>query len=273
MLIAWLFAGSVGLLMAFVAFATYRSGQLLRAGWLPPTNLMLSLPDNLARLLLILVCVGIGAMWGPGPEALGWRTTYLGQNLAWGLIAGLLLTLLIGGGGQMIERRWGGELTDNKLVRSILPANAREWAGVIVALMPAAALEELLFRSLPLGGLNWLAPSWWLMWPLALIFGLLHWPQGAWGVFGTALAALALSWLFLASGSLWAALIAHYVMNLTQLILAQRRGLRPLPKHRGILSAAYFMGSRYVLQHLFTIVMYPMSDNARRVSPAREEVR
>jgi membrane protease YdiL (CAAX protease family) len=66
------------------------------------------------------------------------------------------------------------------------------------------------------------------MWPLALIFGLLHWPQGAWGVFGVTLVALALSGLFLASNSLWVVLAAHYVLNLGQLILARRLGLRPL---------------------------------------------
>ena len=231
---AWLFAASLGLLIAFVAFATYRSGQLLAAGWLPAENLMLSLPDNLARLVLVALCVALGAFAGPGPQALGWPTTYLGQDLAWGLLAGLGLTVLIAGAGRVIERRWSRGPTDDthRVVRSILPANAREWAGVIVALLPAAALEELLFRSLPLGGLGWLIAPWWLMWPLALIFGLLHWPQGAWGVFGTALVAIALSGLFLASGSLWVVLAAHYVLNLGQLILARRRGLRPL---RGVL--------------------------------------
>ena len=232
MLTAWFFVASVGLLMAFVACATYRSGQLLRAGWLPAENLLLSLPDNLARLLLVALCVTLGAFTGPGPQALGWATTYLGQDLAWGLLAGLGLTALIAGTGQLIERRWGRVLTDDKLARSILPANAREWAGVIVALLPAAAVEELLFRSLPLGGLGWLIAPWWLMWPLALLFGLLHWPQGMWGVFGTTLVALALSGLFLARGSLWSVLAAHYVVNLGQLILARRLGLRPL---RGVL--------------------------------------
>jgi len=228
MLTAWVFAASMGLLIAFVAFTTYRSGQLLRTGWLPTENLLLNPLDNLLRLLFIVICLALGAFVGPGPAALGWRVSYLGQDLAWGSAAGLLLTALIFGTGWLIERRWGVALTDDKLLRSILPVNAREWGGVIVALLPAAMLEELLFRSLPLGGLSWLIAPWWLMWPLALIFGLLHWPQGAWGVFGTALAAIALSGLFLASGSLWTALAAHYVLNLGQLILARRVGLRPL---------------------------------------------
>jgi membrane protease YdiL (CAAX protease family) len=227
----WLFVGSVGLLMGIVAFATYHSGRLLRDGWLPPTNLLLSPPDNLMRLVVLGVCAGVGYAWGPGPKVLGWGTTYLAQDLAWGLSAGLFLALLVAGGGRLIARGWQGEGYDDTVVRSILPANGREWVGVSLALLPAAALEELLFRSLPLGGLAWLASPWWLMWPLALAFGLLHWPQGAWGVFGTALAAIALSWLFLATGSIWAAISAHYVMNLAQLIVAKRKGLTPARGH------------------------------------------
>ena len=97
-----------------------------------------------------------------------------------------------------------------------------------LALLPAAMLEELLFRSLPLGGLTWLVAPHWLLWPLAVFFGLLHWPQGGWGVAGTMLAAILLSLLFLATGSIWPPLAAHYVMNLLQVAVAVRAGVRPL---------------------------------------------
>ena len=54
-----------------------------------------------------------------------------------------------------------------------------------------------------------------LLWPLALLFGALHRPQGGWGVVGTTLAAFALALLFLLTGGIWAPLAAHYVMNVT----------------------------------------------------------
>jgi membrane protease YdiL (CAAX protease family) len=135
---------------------------------------------------------------------------------------------LLTGAGWAIERRWGAEVASTRLLCCILPASRREWVGVMLALLPAAALEELLFRSLPLGGLTWLVAPAWLMWPLAVFFGLLHWPQGAWGVLGTTLAAIILSVLFLATGSIWAVLAAHYLFNVTQIIAAQWMGLRPL---------------------------------------------
>jgi membrane protease YdiL (CAAX protease family) len=114
------------------------------------------------------------------------------------------------------------------MLRCILPASPREWVLVLLALWPAAALEELLFRSLPLGGLGWIVSPWWLVWPLALFFGFLHWPQGSWGVAGATLVAILLSWLFLATGSLWPPLIAHYTFNLSQLVVARWSGLKPL---------------------------------------------
>jgi membrane protease YdiL (CAAX protease family) len=42
------------------------------------------------------------------------------------------------------------------------------------------------------------------------------------------LAAIVLSLLFLATGSIWAVLAAHYVFNVMQIVAAQWMGLRPL---------------------------------------------
>ncbi len=222
-----IFAASLAVLMAMLWFTAQRSGLLLRT-WLPPTNLMLRLPDNLARLLVLVCCLAIGVTVGPGPAALGWGTTYLGQDLALGGLAGLVLAAGLNLGGQAAVKRWGPGVYSTRLLQCMLPVNTREWVGLLLALLPAAAVEELLFRSLPLGGLGWLVPPWWLMWPLAVLFGSLHWPQGGWGVVGTAIAAIALSLLFLATGSIWTAVAAHYVMNVVQIAAAKRMGLAPL---------------------------------------------
>lgn len=142
--------------MALVAVVTYRSGLLLRR-WTPSFNLLLSPADNAVRLALVGLCVLWGWRLGPGPAALGWETADLGSRLAWGLLAGLILTALLTWAGRIVERRWGPEVYSTRLMQCILPINDRERIGVALALLPAAALEELLFRSLPLGGLMWLA--------------------------------------------------------------------------------------------------------------------
>jgi len=226
-----LFATGLLLLMALVAAGTVCTGQLLRT-WTPSFNVMLSLPENALRLVLIGACVGLGYALGPGTAPLGWQTSHAGLDVELGTIVGVLMAGGFAFAGRAVEHWWGPEAFEDKLLRCILPAVPREWPGVLLALLPAAALEELLFRSLPLGGVAALPAGrmlpFFLMWPLALFFGLLHWPQGGWGVAGTTLAGLVLSLLFLATGSIWSALAAHYVLNVLQVVLAQLTGTRPL---------------------------------------------
>ena len=214
-------------LTAAMGWLTVQSGRLLQR-FTPKTNLLLFLSDNLARLLLILVCVVIGIAIGPGIETLGWRTDRLLVDFGLGAVVGLLLAPAIVWAGNYVVTRWGDGVYDNRLLRAIVPVDRREWLAVVLALLPAALVEELLFRSMPLAGLAWLVSPWVLMWPLALVFGLLHWSQGEWGVVGTTLLGLVLSVLFLWSGSIWVSLATHWMLNVVEITIAQRRGLRPL---------------------------------------------
>jgi len=217
----------VMLLLAVLAWTTEQSSRLLRR-ITPAYNVLLSLPDNAARLFLILVCVVAGLWLGPGVDALGWQTDRLWQDVALGGAAGLLAAPLTVLGGNLAAKRWGPGVYDNRLLRAIVPVNEREWWGVVLALLPAALLEEMLFRSMPLAGLSYWISPWVVMWPLALFFGLLHRSQGEWGVVGTALLGVLLSALFLLTGSIWATLAAHWVLNVLEVSLARRQGLRPL---------------------------------------------
>ena len=214
-------------LTAAMGWLTVQSGRLLRR-FTPQTNLLLLVPDNLARLFLIMVCVVIGIAIGPGIETLGWGTDRLLVDLGLGTGVGLLLVPAIVWAGNYVVTRWGDGVYDNRLLRAIVPVDRREWIGVVLALLPAAFVEELLFRSMPLAGLTWLISPWVMMWPLALVFGLLHWPQGEWGVVGTTLLGLVLSVLFLLSGSVWVPLATHWILNVVEITMAHRQGLRPL---------------------------------------------
>lgn len=216
--------------MALIAISTVHTSQVLRS-WTPSFNLLLSLPENALRLALVAACIAWGAWVGPGASPLGWRTTYWLQDTVLGAGAGVTLAGVLALVGKGVERRWGEAVFDAKILRCILPASRGEWPGVLLALLPAAALEELIFRSLPLGGAaatGGRALPYFLLWPLALLFGALHWPQGGWGVAGTTLAGIALSLLFLLTGGIWAPLAAHYVMNVTQVCTARWMGVQPL---------------------------------------------
>ena len=222
-----IFTALVVCLTAGIGWLTLQSGRLLRR-LTPNSNLLLLLPDNLARLILILLCIIIGISLGPGVEALGWKMDRLPIDLALGAVVGLLIAPIIFWVGNFVVARWGEGVYDNRLLRAIVPADRREWFWVTLALLPAAFAEELLFRSMPLAGLAWLISPWILLWPLALVFGLLHWTQGEWGVVGTSMLGLVLSLLFLWSGSIWVPLAAHWVLNVLEIPLARRQGLRPL---------------------------------------------
>lgn len=228
----WFFLTGTLALMLLLGAGTVYSGLALRS-WTPDRNLLLTWPDNLVRLVLVALCLVLGAAVGPGAAALGWSTESLGADLIVGGAVGLLMATGLNAAGAAAQKAWGPAIYDSKLLRCMLPAERWEWPGVLAALLPAAALEELLFRSLPLAGLTWLAPAWLLVTVVSLLFAALHWPQGAWGVVGTAMAGIVLSLLFLLTGSIWASIVAHYVMNVVQLLWSRQTGLVPLRAEPG----------------------------------------
>ena len=92
---------------------------------------------------------------------------------------------------------------------------------MVLALLPIALMEELLFRSLLLGAFAPHVNILYFVIGVSVIFGLLHMPQGEWGVTGVILVSLVLSVLFLWRESLLVVVIAHWLMNVMQLVLTR----------------------------------------------------
>jgi membrane protease YdiL (CAAX protease family) len=213
--------GTVALLTV-VAVVTFLSARLLRRYTLP-FNPLLAPAENLLRALLILTCLGLGLLSGLPPERLGWTSPDPGGDLLLAVAAGLTLPLALNGLSALVIRIFGPRVYSESLVRAILPRDRRQWALVLLALIPAVLLEELLFRSLLLGGFGVYVSPLLLACVGSLLFGALHAPQGPWGVAGTALAGFSLSLLFLWRGGLLAPLVAHYLFNAIQITAATRR--------------------------------------------------
>jgi len=211
--------GSLGLTVG-LAWATYQSGRLLRV--LPVSeNLLLAPVENIVKGIVVLLCIGLGVLSGAPFSQLGWTFENGWRDLGLGLIVGLGTQLAANGITTVAIKIWGKQIYSPVVMKNIMPRTRPEWLLVPVALGLAVLLEELLFRSLLLGGLSVTAPVALLVLGFSAIFGLMHSPQGALGVVITGVLGMWLSLLFVWYGGLILPLTAHYVINFLQLLKAQ----------------------------------------------------
>lgn len=182
-------------------------------------NPLLSPLDILLRLVLIAACYGMALSSTLPARTFGLVLGDVPVEAAIGIGAGLLLAGFLIATGALATRIWGPGVADDRVVRAILPRNGWEWFLVPLVMAPAVLLEELLFRGLIVGGLGTWVDPWVLAIGFSVVFGLMHAPQGRVGVVLAFLASLVLSALFLWRGSLVAPVLAHYVANVTQLLV------------------------------------------------------
>lgn len=209
-------------LTGFVAWATYRSARLLKQVQTLDFNLLLLPAENLLRLGLVGACFLLGWASGLPRQQFGWVSYAPLLDVVIGLGAGVATQLPLNGLTNWALTRFGAHIYSPLVMRSILPRNNEEWAPVLLALFPAVLVEELLFRSLMLGGLGLFIPVPALVIGTAVLFGWMHSPQGRLGMIATAAISLLLAGLFLWRGSLLPPLAAHYLVNVLQLLVAHR---------------------------------------------------
>jgi membrane protease YdiL (CAAX protease family) len=172
---------------------------------------------------LLVVCVALGLLSGLSPAQLGWQLAPLAPQVLLGVAAGTGLALLFHGATRWLIAATGYRYYSASVLEYVVPRMPREFAAVAGVMVLIVLLEELLFRSLLVGGLLPLVP-----WPLLLAatgiaFGVMHSPQGLWGMAGAGLAGAGLGALFLWSGSLVLPTVTHYIANLLQIWLVMRR--------------------------------------------------
>ncbi len=206
-------------LTGFIGYGTFATARLLRT-WRPERNLLLLPQENALRVLLVFVCIGLGLLSGVKPSALGWQWANWQTDALLGLAIGLVLAFGFYTATQLLLKLGGGRFYSPSVLEILLPTNRREFWLVLLAFLPAVLVEELLFRSLLIGGLSpWIAPLA-LVLGGGVVFGLVHSPQGVWGMAGGGLAGVIFGLLFMTTGSLVAPLVAHYVANSVQIGLA-----------------------------------------------------
>jgi membrane protease YdiL (CAAX protease family) len=186
----------------------------------PNFNLLLSVPENLVRVGLVGVCLLLAWISGLSREQLGLVAINPLWQVGVGLGVGLLIQLSLNVVMLLGIKKFGRAVYSPLVIRNILPQRPLEWLLVPLAFIPAVLMEELLFRSLWIGAFS---PIMWvsvLVVGTSFVFGIMHLPQG---ILGATLAGgvnILLSLLFVQTGSLLTPLIAHYTINISQLILA-----------------------------------------------------
>ena len=217
----WTFVAFTLALTSGVAFVTYRTAQLLRR-WQPDRNLLLLPGENIVRLLLIATCIGLGLLSGLPPADLGWVLVRWPEALVTGLLLGVAMAVCFYAATSWVVARSGEKHYSRVVLDAILPRDRREAMWTALAMVGVVALEELLFRSLLIGGLRPILPAWFLLAATSVGFGLLHLPQGRWGVGGAAIAGALLGLIFLSSASIVTPIAAHYMTNMVQIGQAMR---------------------------------------------------
>jgi membrane protease YdiL (CAAX protease family) len=202
-------AFAVALSVAVVAM-TRRSARLLDRIDLPPVALL----ANTAGTQVVLGVVLAGAAWLASVPLSSVRPGLSPEAAAVGVGAGVALAA----GNAALVRTFdrAGVGYDETLRDALTPQTTRGWAFLfLVALPVVAGFEELLFRGVLVGALatGFGVSPWLLAVGASLLFGAAHTAQGTVGVAVTSLLGLALAAVFLATDSLLAAVVAHYVVN------------------------------------------------------------
>lgn len=207
------------LLTALLGWITYQSNLLLKQ-IKPDFNLLLSPPETIVRLLLVALCLLLAWLSGLPADKLGFISPNPRQSIALGLGLGLASQILINLLTRWAITQFGRQIYSPIVVQSVLPSRPAEWFPVSLALLPAVAMEELLFRSLWLGAFSGVVPLSLLIVGTSVMFGFMHLPQGSLGVILAGSINALFCLLFLWTGDLLAPLVAHYTINLLQLIVA-----------------------------------------------------
>ena len=196
-----------------LAYSTARNREIRN---LPRMGLYLS--AVLSQWLLTVVGLGIVFQIAPKVFEAGFALVPWNQALTWaaGIAVAALLALWV-----VIlceRRRWLPQESD--LVYLLIPEKPREklWAAMIVA--PTAAFcEEFLFRGYLLTQLHvWLHSLLWAWVVSSMAFGLAHFYQGWSGIIRAGLLGALLAYPVVRWGSLYPAMLAHWVIDAVGLV-------------------------------------------------------
>jgi uncharacterized protein len=206
------------LFTSLMAWMTYRSYLLLKEIE-PQFNVLLSLPETIVRIVLVGFCLFLAWLSGLPASELGLMADRPWRSLALGISVGLITALSINAITLLAIRYFGRHIYSPWLIRNILPRSSVEWLFIALAFFFSVVMEELLFRTLLISVFKDLVPLPLLIILTSLAFGLMHQPQGRLGVAVSGFINVLFCILFVWTGELLVTFMAHYVVNLMQLVV------------------------------------------------------
>jgi len=105
-------------------------------------------------------------------------------------------------------------LRESPILRDLMPRTGRERAVFAVLSLCAGIAEETAYRGYALTTLAAVTGVGWAAVVTSLVFGVLHTYQGGLGMARTATLGGVLAWGYVASGSLWAPVAAHVLLDI-----------------------------------------------------------
>jgi membrane protease YdiL (CAAX protease family) len=97
-----------------------------------------------------------------------------------------------------------------------LPRNPRDYRAFIALSVTAGIVEEIVYRGYFIWYLAHVMPVWTAVIASSLVFGLSHAYQGMGAIMRTGLGGLVFGMLYVFSGSIWVAIIAHALFDILQ---------------------------------------------------------
>ena len=150
-----------------------------------------------------------------------------GLGLSGARLGGMAIGMAIGGGGAALFTILRKARSDAAAAprtagdyAALLPRNRAELLHAAALSVNAGLTEELFFRlALPLLFVVVTGNPWIAFGCAGIVFGLAHLYQGAIGVVATTALGLLLTLAYLASGSIWVAVMLHILIDLVSLVL------------------------------------------------------
>lgn len=216
----WLNLARLAILLftSLIAWLTYRSHLLLKEIQ-PDFNVLLSLPESIARIVMVGICLFLAWMSGLTAMELGLTIANPWWGVGLGLGIGVIIQLAVNLTTLHLVKYLGRDIYSPWLIRNILPRQQREWMLIALAFIPPVAMEELLFRTLLISTFRPIIPLPLLIIGTSIVFGLMHQPQGKLGMTVAAIINILFCILFIETGSLLVTFVAHYTVNLLQIIV------------------------------------------------------